>query len=104
MKTYFTAALAVLILIPLTARAQEQQVYYPQQDFYPDAGYAQVSPQAGGYRAAPNNYRVYPGREYYGENFGPIPRHPGDYRDALDRGSFSGRRGGNTGSSNFSPY
>lgn len=38
----------------------------------------------------PNTYRVYPGREQYGQSFGSIPRHPGDYRDAVDRGSWSG--------------
>lgn len=107
MKKYLAAALAVLLACPATARAQEY--YYPQQNFSSDGNVAQVAPQAGGYMqpaetyGGPNNYRIYPGREYYGDNFGPIPRHPGDYRDALDRGSWSGR-GGNTGSSNFSPY
>ncbi len=38
--------------------------------------------------------RVYPGREAYGTNFGPMPRHPGDYRDAVDRGTWTGGGGG----------
>ncbi len=106
MNKYLAAALAILIACPAAAQAQEY--YYPQQNFSPDGNVAQVAPQAGYVQpaetyGAPNNYRIYPGREYYGESFGPIPRHPGDYRDALDRGGWSGR-GGNTGSRNFSPY
>jgi hypothetical protein len=42
---------------------------------------------------------IYPGREQYGENYGSIPRHPGDYRDAVDRGSWSG--GGDAGARSF---
>lgn len=38
----------------------------------------------------PNQYMIYPGREEYGTSYGRIPRHPGDYRDAVDRGSWSG--------------
>ncbi|MFA5591795.1 MAG: hypothetical protein WC989_00580 [Micavibrio sp.] len=44
--------------------------------------------------------RIYPGREAYGRGFGPIPRHPGDYRDAVDRGQWTG--GGSVGARSFS--
>jgi type II secretory pathway pseudopilin PulG len=46
-----------------------------------------------------NQYMVYPGREQYGQAYGRIPRHPGDYRDAVDRGSWSG--GGEVGARSF---
>lgn len=44
--------------------------------------------------------RVYPGRENYGRDFGPLTRHPGDYRDAVDRGQWPA--GGPAGGRNFS--
>lgn len=50
----------------------------------------------------PNTYMVYPGREYYGQNFGPMPRHPGDYRDAVERGAWSAGSGGVSGIGNRS--
>lgn len=46
--------------------------------------------QAQLYNQQPGTYMIYPGREQYGEHFGPIPRHPGDYKDAVDRGTWSG--------------
>jgi len=44
--------------------------------------------------------RIYPGREAYGRDFGPLTRHPGDYRDAVDRGQWPA--GGSVGGRNFS--
>ncbi len=103
---------AIVVMAPANARAQESQVYnpYPPTNFVDPNGVAQVAPQAGGMYAQqvesyqnPPRYRVYPGRERYGQGFGPIPRHPGDYRDALDRGQFSS---GNSapGAPLFAPY
>lgn len=54
------------------------------------------------YSLNPNTYMTYPGREQYGQNYGPIPRHPGDYRDAVDRGAWSAGGGGIGGAGNRS--
>jgi len=70
------------------ARRRLQYSNSPSANFYdPETGNAisaapvYVPPQRG-------DGRLYPGREVYGRDFGPIPRHPGDYRDALDRGTW----------------
>lgn len=82
------AILMIVVLMGVSGpvMAQEQQVYssYPPLAFQPAP---QPSPQQM-YMDAHRN-RIYPGREMYGDNFGPIPHHPGDYRDAVDRGQWS---------------
>lgn len=78
------------------AMADEQQVYspYPQPTFGNDSQGASAGQSAGGQSSAPQNqYMVYPGREQYGDRYGYIPRHPGDYRDAVDRGQWEGGGG-----------
>ena len=76
------------------ARRRLQYSNSPQPSFYdPETGNGvsaapvYVPPQQG-------DGRLYPGREVYGRDFGPIPRHPGDYRDALDRGAWQPRPDG----------
>ncbi len=82
------------------AMAQEQQVYNPY-----TMPPAMIDPAAGQIQEQVyeeqqvGTRRVYPGREIYGRDFGPMPRHPGDYRDAVDRGQW---RGGDVGSRSFS--
>lgn len=70
------------------AQSREQQIYsaYPQPTFSDNAAQQTqaYSPQQMGTR------RIYPGREAYGRDFGPLTRHPGDYRDAVDRGQWTG--------------
>ncbi len=88
LRSTLVFAAAFIAILPFSAQAQERQTYNP---------YAAPS---GAYGASPNGYqtqsqgmgqyRVYPGRETYGDNFGYIPRHPGDYRDAVDRGQWEG--------------
>lgn len=51
---------------------------------------AQAVQQQAQVHEVPNIYMVYPGREEYGQHYGHIPRHPGDYKDAVDRGSWAG--------------
>lgn len=83
------------------AMAQERQVYsaYPTPTFTQEVVREVQQEQAQVQRVGTR--RVYPGRELYGRDFGPIPRHPGDYRDAVDRGAWTG--GGNgAGSRSFS--
>lgn len=82
------------------AMAQERQVYSP----YPAPVFTQqqaeqIEDQVDMQRVGTR--RVYPGRELYGTNFGPMPRHPGDYRDAVDRGAWTGG-GSAVGSRSFS--
>jgi hypothetical protein len=102
MKTIVLAA-AGLMALSTTALAQsgEQQTYsiygsarpnFQQQENAQMNNYAE-SQQVG-------TRRIYPGREAYGRDFGPLTRHPGDYRDAVDRGQWPA--GGNVGSRNFS--
>jgi len=84
--------IVALIAVSGAARA-EQQVYspYPQPSFANDPDMQQTySNMQQQYARTPNTYMVYPGREQYGQHYGAIPRHPGDYRDAVDRGSWSG--------------
>ncbi len=83
------------------AQSREQQVYNsgaPQPVFSEQAVQSmdarQQSQQAG-------TRRIYPGREAYGRDFGPLTRHPGDYRDAVDRGQWPAG-GGNVGARAFS--
>lgn len=102
MKTIILTAAALLALsIPAFAQSGEQQTY----SIY-GAGRPNFQQQEN---AQMNNYidsrqvgsrRIYPGREAYGRDFGPLTRHPGDYRDAVDRGQWPS--GGNVGSRNFS--
>jgi hypothetical protein len=92
-----TVILMTVILMSVSGAALAEQQTYSR---YGDAtNYAMqnqmnaqqaAGQQAQVYSHQPNSYMVYPGREQYGENFGPIPRHPGDYRDAVDRGTWSG--------------
>ena len=80
---------AALMVVSGAGEARERQVYspYPQANFnYDDSASSNVSPQAIAPQAGEG--RLYPGREGYGREFGPIPRHPGDYRDAVDRGAW----------------
>lgn len=87
------------------ARA-ESQIYNPYSNNPAEYGYNNAASRSmagqGRFHQQPNGYMVYPGRESYGQNFGPIPRHPGDYRDAIDRGSWSGGGGGIGGAGNRS--
>ena len=87
------AALITTALIALCfaqdANARERQVYsqYPEPNFYDgDTGQGYTAPQYHAPQAGDG--RIYPGREVYGREFGPLPRHPGDYRDAVDRGTW----------------
>jgi hypothetical protein len=86
MKKAVFAALAVMLSSPVLA--QEQQVYspYPQPNFMQDVYGGQQQTQN---TEPPPMYRIYPGREQYGERYGYIPHHPGDYRDAVDRGQWN---------------
>jgi hypothetical protein len=81
------------------AQSREQQTYsqYPQPVFS-DMGAQQEVQQESGYEVGTR--RVYPGREAYGRDFGPLTRHPGDYRDAVDRGQWP--VGGMIGARSFS--
>lgn len=88
--------MVLTLTLSTSAMAEEQQVYspYSQPTFQGDAQGATTaqnmntqSSQAG------NQYMVYPGREQYGDRYGYIPRHPGDYRDAVDRGQWQGGGG-----------
>lgn len=84
------AAIAVLLSVSAPSMAQEQQVY-PYYPSLPPPTYAPAPPPSAQelYTDAHRN-RIYPGREMYGDEFGPIPHHPGDYRDAVDRGQWTG--------------
>jgi len=102
MKTIILTAASLLALSTAAlAQSGEQQTYSPygygrpnfqQQEAVQRDNY--VESQAAGTR------RIYPGREAYGRDFGPLTRHPGDYRDAVDRGQWNA--GGGVGSRNFS--
>lgn len=94
----------VLLAVSLPAAAQEQQVYspYPQANFSNDGGYNSYGQQQAAQN--PNQYMVYPGREQYGERYGYMPRHPGDYRDAVDRGSWTGGGGARMPRRSFNGY
>ncbi|PZQ45769.1 MAG: hypothetical protein DI551_06410 [Micavibrio aeruginosavorus] len=97
---YLFVMLFVLTGLATPALA-DRQVYspYPQPTFANDPyGMAQQQAIVNSYRQTPNTYMVYPGREQYGQAYGSIPRHPGDYRDAVDRGSWTG---GGSGSRSF---
>jgi len=98
-KFILTVAIVMGVSTEASAQSREQQVYspYPQRTFTEVYG-QQVQPQAIQQQRI-GTRRVYPGREIYGTNFGPLPRHPGDYRDAVDRGQWSG---GGTGQRSFS--
>ncbi len=76
----------VLMGVSGAAMAQERQVYDPSIDYIIPIPMQQSAQPV---YVPPPAYRVYPGRENYGDNFGHIPRHPGDYRDAVDRGQWS---------------
>lgn len=94
----------VLLAVSLPAAAQEQQVYspYPWANFSNDGGYDSYGQQQA--VQIPNQYMVYPGREQYGERYGYMPRHPGDYRDAVDRGSWTGGGGARMPRRSFNGY
>lgn len=84
--------LAVMILAIVaisTAARAEQQVYNPYRTpNLVDPAVEEVREEQANIQQI-GTLRVYPGREAYGRRFGPIPRHPGDYRDAVDRGSWA---------------
>ncbi len=96
---------AILMTVSAGSAMAESQVYNP---YSTNPGYYSYnSPNVQSAQQAltnqqryeqPNTYMIYPGREQYGQNYGSIPRHPGDYRDAVDRGSWSG---GGSGSRSF---
>lgn len=96
-------AAGILMAVSGAARA-ESQIYSP---YGVATNYAaQTTPQifndpAAQPAPAANSYMVYPGREEYGDRFGRIPRHPGDYRDAVDRGSWPSGGGEAAGSRAF---
>jgi hypothetical protein len=103
-----TIVVLVGLASPALAQQHEQQVFspYPQPQISAQQ-MATVSPQAGsGYYQGygDNRYMVYPGRERYGDNYGYIPRHPGDYRDAVDRGQWEGGGGASMPRRSFSGY
>lgn len=87
MKKCMALAGFMLLLAPAAADAQERQVYYPAPALV-EPGYG-----TGEVQQTPQAYRVYPGRENYNDNYGYLPRHPGDYRDAVDRGAWTGGGG-----------
>jgi hypothetical protein len=91
MRVFF-AVFAVLMIVGAAANAQsrEQQVYYPpyitnsgltQQDLVNRQNYIIAQEQA----RLEADYHV-ERNPYSGMTPGRIPQHPGDYRDALDRG------------------
>lgn len=97
----FLIVIAVLMGVsaPAFAQSREQQIYSPYtptnstvRQYEQNVDAQQIGAQ-----------RVYPGREAYGRDFGPLTRHPGDYRDAVDRGQWSGGGGfSQPGSRSFS--
>lgn len=95
-RVVLLSAALFLSLSHLPAQAQERQVFspYPQPTFMNDpSGAAAGQAMSNRYQGQSNGYMIYPGREQYGQNFGYIPRHPGDYRDAVDRGQWTGGGG-----------
>lgn len=99
-KTAFFAL--ALVMLPLSAMAQERQTYdiYAARSFDPNTN----GIGNNGSAAQPNEYRTYPGRESYGENYGYIPRHPGDFKDAVDRGQWEGGGGYQMPKRSYSGY
>ena len=92
----FIAIFAAVMTVSGAAMAQshEQQVYYPpyitnsgltQQDLVNRQNYIIAQQQM----QLQNNYHV-ERNPYSGMTPGRIPQHPGDYRDALDRGELPG--------------
>lgn len=83
-------AVMTLALIAIAPAAQaEQQVYNPYRTpNLVDPAVEEVREEQANIQQI-GTRRVYPGREAYGRSFGPIPRHPGDYRDAVDRGAWA---------------
>lgn len=100
MKTALLTIAVLFTAVPAFAQEREQQVYYPYKQAAEIGVYearienqqAQMSFERSLQRQGTG--RIYPGRERYGTQYGPIPRHPGDYKDAVDRGSWSGGGGG----------
>ena len=93
---------AILTTLSAGSAMAEQQVYSPygQATNYAAQNAYQAQEAIQAQQPQPQNtYMIYPGREQYGQRYGSIPRHPGDYRDAVDRGSWSG--GGNVGARSF---
>ncbi len=106
MKTFLLTIAAMAVAVPAFAQEREQQVYYPYKQAA-EIGVYEARIQSQQAQMAferslqrPGTGRIYPGREMMGTQFGPIPRHPGDYRDAVDRGSWAG--GGSAGARTFS--
>lgn len=96
-----SVALLALFTADAFAQSHEQQVYSAHSGGRPNLQQQEIQ-QMRNYQE--NNDmgsgRIYPGREAYGRNFGPLTRHPGDYRDAVDRGQWPA--GGTVGGRNFS--
>ena len=102
MKTIIlTAAAMVLSATAALAQNNEQQVYSIYSSARPNLQQQEVQ-QMRNYQETNQMgaRRIYPGRENYGRDFGPLTRHPGDYRDAVDRGQWPA--GGPVGGRNFS--
>lgn len=84
------------------AQSREQQVYNPYGAPQPVFSEGTVQTMDGYQQSQQvGTRRIYPGREAYGRDFGPLTRHPGDYRDAVDRGQWPAG-GGNVGARAFS--
>ena len=101
-KFALISAALVALSTPAFAQGREQQVYNPYGTTTPV--FAQEQTQAVMAERAEaqrmGTRRIYPGREAYGRAFGPLTRHPGDYRDAVDRGQWPA--GGEVGQRSFS--
>ncbi len=95
------AALVAVSTAEAFAQSQEQQVYSIYSTSRPNFQQQEVQ-QMQNYQETNRmgSRRIYPGREAYGRDFGPLTRHPGDYRDAVDRGQWPA--GGSVGGRNFS--
>lgn len=82
------AAMIFAMLAMTGAAHAEQQIYNPYRTpNLVDPAVQEVREEQADIQQI-GTLRVYPGREAYGRHFGPIPRHPGDYRDAVDRGAW----------------
>lgn len=105
MKKTVLMMTAILTLGASGAAMAESQIYSPYSTDPNHYSYNSAATRATANQPRyqqPNTYMVYPGREHYGQNFGPMPRHPGDYRDAIDRGAWAGGGGGVGGAGNRS--
>lgn len=94
MKHLLTALVILTAFSDIAAaQSREQQVYYPYALAVRTTA-AEEQIQTNQQAQNMGTLRVYPGREAYVNHFGPLPRHPGDYRDAVDRGQWGTRSAG----------